>query len=85
MNQSDPNRKKAQDAGTFLALIGLLIAGGLLLLMVTAILPDAMRGFMITFLIISAMLCFHYFTWGRAMERSDRLKRSREQKPGERE
>ena len=79
MNHPDPQRKKAQDAGTYLALLGMLIVGGLLLLMVAAILPDAIRGFIYAFLILSGMLCFHYFTWGRAMERRDRANRKPDQ------
>lgn len=75
MNESEREKQRARNSATYVALMGLLIVGGLLLLMVTAILPDAMRGFVVVFLIFSGMLSFHYFTWGRAMERTDRQKK----------
>lgn len=75
MNDSDRRKQAAQNSGTFIALAGLLLFGGLVLLMISSVLPAAIQGFVAVFLIISGMLCFHYFTWGRSMELSDRRKR----------
>lgn len=75
MNESDRQKKNNQNSATYLALVGLIVFGGLFLLLVTSILPDAIRGFVVVFLIFSGMLSFHYFTWGRAMERADRQKK----------
>lgn len=75
MTPPDRDKKSAQNAGTFLALMGLVLVGGSLLLLVTAIMPDTMRGFFVIFLIFSGMLSFHYFTWGRWLERKSREQR----------
>ena len=74
MNESDRRKKSAQNSATYLALIGLAVACILLLLMATAVLPAAVWGITVVSLIFSGMLSFHYFTWGRSMERADRRK-----------
>lgn len=72
-------KQKAQDNGTWLALVFVLFTVGGFIALVSLILPD----FALMLLVISGLfffIAFHYFTWGRWLTaKVERLKAEEEQ------
>ena len=64
----DSDGRASKDRGTYLALVFLLLMAGLLLLLITAVLPKAI--YLILILFGFALLLFlQYWTWGRWLTR----------------
>ncbi len=77
--ESRKEKQKAQDSGTWLALVFVLFSVGGFIALVSLILPD----FAMMLLVVAGLfffIAFHYFTWGRWLTaRVERMKLDEEQ------